>query len=776
MIPGIQPRLDTAQRAFTNGDYAQARAEYQALLTDPGADPAEQRLALYGRARSELSLGETSPAIASLQQFVRQYPTDSLTRAAQFNLGRAYEQANQVDQAIQTYRGVIVPDDPVNVYIYQTIGNLLLTTGNYTDTIAAYQAGIEATDDASFKVHFRELIAQTELEYGHAPAIAVEQYQQILDMAKIPAYRAKILRLMGEAHRQLGNETAAFTSYREAVDNYPEAPDTYLALVELVDAGQEVDEFQRGYIDYHAKAYLPAIAAFERYLAQAEAPAIAPTDAPVTTTIEITATEAITATRTDEALWLMGQSHAALGQYNNAIATYQRLIDSYPVSAHWGQAHLEQGFTLIDQGSYSQAIETLRQFAAAHPASPVAPEALWRAARLQMGQEQFAGAHQHLHQLVERYPASQFAGEALYWAGQAAYLTEDYEEAIADWAALAARYPASDLVSFGSYWRARALEQLNRPEEAKAVLTELSAQPRQDYYHLRAKDRLTGAVPAPMSLPLALPSAERLAQEQVEAEAWLRQWLSDEPDGPLLPLHEAIQNNPAFRRGAALLEFGLRDKALIEFETVKDTWWNNPLAMYQLSHYFGQQRLGRLSTLAAARLIFLSPADSVDTAPVFIQRLFYPLFFEDVILAEAAAQEVEPALIAALIRQESLYEQAAESAAGARGLMQVMPATGQYVAERGDFGPYEPDRLWLPYRNIKFGAWYINQQLGIFENNLFAAMAAYNAGPGNVLEWQKTSPDLDIFVEAIPFWESRTYIRKVYPNLAAYRRLYGTHQ
>jgi soluble lytic murein transglycosylase len=63
--------------------------------------------------------------------------------------------------------------------------------------------------------------------------------------------------------------------------------------------------------------------------------------------------------------------------------------------------------------------------------------------------------------------------------------------------------------------------------------------------------------------------------------------------------------------------------------------------------------------------------------------------------------------------------------------------------------------------------------LGIFEGNQFAALAAYNAGPGHVLEWVKTSDDLDIFVERIPFRESRIYIRNIYVNLAAYRRLYG---
>ena len=195
--------------------------------------------------------------------------------------------------------------------------------------------------------------------------------------------------------------------------------------------------------------------------------------------------------------------------------------------------------------------------------------------------------------------------------------------------------------------------------------------------------------------------------------------------------------------------------------------------MYQLSLYFQEQGLGRLSILAAARLIFLHPADSRAEAPRFIQRLLYPIYYAEVLFAEAEKYQLDPALLLAIIRQESLFERSAESAAGARGLMQVMPATGEYVAERGSFGNYNPDQLWLPYLSLRYGAWYINQQLGIFDGNQFAALAAYNAGPGNVLEWIKASDDLDVFVEAIPYWESRTYIRNIYINLAAYRRIYG---
>lgn len=787
VTPIPSDRLSAAQRAYTNGDYQTARFEFDALLADPGADANERRLALHWRGRSELQLGDAAAAIASLNMFVQQYPSDELTRAAQFNLGKAYEQAGQFDEAIVAFRGSIIPNDPINVYIYERIGDVGLRTNAYTDTIAAYEAGLNATDELSFKVHLREGIARAELLRDN-PAGAIAQYEVILSVSKIEAYRAKILRLLGEAYLTAGDTGAAYQRYLEAVNNYPQAHDSYLALVELINAGVPVDDFQRGLVDYYAQAYEPAVFAFERYLNPPEpitAPTAAETPTPTTSltqTTPLTATEAITPVNPGqtepkapayaaEAFWLLGLSFQGLGRYNSAIATFQRLIDDYPTSPNWGQAHLEIGRALANQDNISQAKAAFRNFAASNPGHSLAGEALWRAARLELDGDMLAEAYTSLRELAETYPTNSYAEDALYWAGYAAFKLGDYEKAIIPWAALAENYPTSDLASFGGYWHAKSLLELGRQDEAKAVLKQISESSLR-YYSLRAHDLLTGI--QPHSVPLTLPTSAQLIQEQVEAEAWLGQWLDLENPENLSILNVEVQDDPAFKRGQALLNVGLRAEALLEFEKVKDNWWDNALALYQLSVYFWDKGMGRLSIVTAARLIFLSPAGDPENAPIFIQRLFYPILFDDLIFTEAAQHEVDPALLLSIIRQESLFEQTAESFAGARGLMQVMPATGDYVAERSDFEQaYHPDQLWLPYLSVKFGAWYISQQLGIFEGNQFAALAAYNAGPGHVLEWIKTSTDLDVFVESIPFRESRVYIRNIYVNLAAYRRLYG---
>lgn len=785
-------RLETAQNAYASGDYETARVEFDQLLADPGADANEQRLALYWRGRSEIELADAAAAVATLQQFLQQYPTDELTRAAQFNLGRAYEQLGQPLEAIAAFSQAIAPSDAVNVYIHERIGDIWLQTGAYTETIAAYQTGIDSTTDSSFQVHLRESIAEAERQHNNLGA-AIAQYEDILKIAEIDAYRAKILKLLGDTLAEAGDKEASRQRYLEAVNLYPEAPDSHLALVELVvNDNVPVDDFQRGLVNYHAKSYWPAVAAFERYLT----PPAVPTE-PLTVTTSLTGTELLTGTSTvtttetltgtaaaattpaqpslpsnaGDALWYMALSLQGVGQYDSAIAAFQRLINEFPTSSPWGEAHIQMGQTLINQGNYTQAQTVLRNFATNNPGHPLADEALWRPARLDFNLDRFDQARTHFLELVDKYPTSQYAGDALYWAGQSAYNQGDYETAIADWAKLTQLYRDSSLVSYAGYWRAKTLMRLGRNDEASAVLAEMVKEPA-DYYRLRARDLLTGQ--QPHSVPINLPTKAELVAEQAEAENWLRQWIGELPAENLANVSDSIRDDPAFQRGEALLEFGLRDKALIEFEMVKDNWWDDPLAMYQLAVYFHEKHLGRLSILAAARLVFLSPAEAPEQTPIYIQRLYYPVLFEDVIFEEAEKLQVDPALLVALIRQESLFEFSAKSIAGARGLMQVMPTTGEYIAERSDFGQFQTDQLWLPFISIRFGTWYLNQQLGIFNGNQFAALAAYNAGPGNVQEWVKVSDDLDIFVESIPFWESRTYIRRIYENLAAYRRIYGT--
>jgi soluble lytic murein transglycosylase len=134
---------------------------------------------------------------------------------------------------------------------------------------------------------------------------------------------------------------------------------------------------------------------------------------------------------------------------------------------------------------------------------------------------------------------------------------------------------------------------------------------------------------------------------------------------------------------------------------------------------------------------------------------------------------VDPLLVAAIIREESQYDRHAVSRVGAIGLMQVMPATANAVAQRHRLPMVTRDDLFDQETNIRIGARYVEQLLGQFAGNVVATIAAYNAGPIVVTNWSAAhrGRSEDEFVEFIPFQETRQYVKRVLRSYKEYRRL-----
>jgi soluble lytic murein transglycosylase len=183
--------------------------------------------------------------------------------------------------------------------------------------------------------------------------------------------------------------------------------------------------------------------------------------------------------------------------------------------------------------------------------------------------------------------------------------------------------------------------------------------------------------------------------------------------------------------------------------------------------------LYRLSINAAARVVTAAGVDT-STVPKYIARLRYPAYYQDLVLPASEEYDLDPLLIFSLIRQESLFEGFVRSSAGASGLMQIIPATGQDIAERlGWPQDYSSEDLSRPLVNLTFGVAYLDAQRTAFNGDLYAALAAYNGGPENARQWSKlASSDQDLFLEVIRYAETRNYIRGVYELFNIYRLLY----
>ncbi|HEX6630578.1 MAG TPA: lytic transglycosylase domain-containing protein, partial [Gemmatimonadaceae bacterium] len=156
-------------------------------------------------------------------------------------------------------------------------------------------------------------------------------------------------------------------------------------------------------------------------------------------------------------------------------------------------------------------------------------------------------------------------------------------------------------------------------------------------------------------------------------------------------------------------------------------------------------------------------------------RTIYPVVHRDVLAAEAAEHELDPALVAALIRQESNFQANARSAANARGLMQLLPSVGRGIARAMDFPVWEDALLYEPDVNVRLGTAHLASLMKEYDGVLPNVLAAYNAGGSRVTRWQrKTGADDDpeLFAERIPYDETRDYVRIVERNRAIYRALY----
>jgi soluble lytic murein transglycosylase len=156
-------------------------------------------------------------------------------------------------------------------------------------------------------------------------------------------------------------------------------------------------------------------------------------------------------------------------------------------------------------------------------------------------------------------------------------------------------------------------------------------------------------------------------------------------------------------------------------------------------------------------------------------RLVYPFPFRSTIEREAGRNNLDPFLVAGLIRQESGFHAAARSGAGALGLMQIMPATGTGLARELGIGSFSATRLTEPELNVRMGTRYMATMLARYDGRIVDALVAYNAGPTRMNRWRAFPEhgDPELFTERIPFTETRDYVRIVQTNAAIYRALYG---
>ncbi|RPH54787.1 hypothetical protein EHM82_06350 [bacterium] len=231
--------------------------------------------------------------------------------------------------------------------------------------------------------------------------------------------------------------------------------------------------------------------------------------------------------------------------------------------------------------------------------------------------------------------------------------------------------------------------------------------------------------------------------------------------------------DPALQRVKLLTDLGLDDLAEKEMEILEDE--ADPRDLLALKGLIlcrqGEQRTGIIA-LREAFPALGGPYQS--SVPLEILHAYYPLEHTDAIRSQAAATGLPASLIAGIIRQESAFDARATSPVGARGLMQLMPATAAEVSRKVGI-PYSPSRLYSPEVSIRLGSYYFREVLDRFDGNVELALAGYNGGPNRIRRlWKEEGedPSLDDFLENLNLDESRNYVKRIVVLADSYRQLY----
>ena len=429
-----------------------------------------------------------------------------------------------------------------------------------------------------------------------------------------------------------------------------------------------------------------------------------------------------------------------------AIAAYRRLAQTFPESNEAATGLLK----LADMVPDPEALKTLDQVIDQFPDR--AAEALLARADVLDDMGSPESARQARQSILSQHSGSETAAELRLSRAKDAAEAGDIATAM-NWAQqIVDNNPDSDLSAEASFWLGKWQQRQGQAETARQHYEWTLKHHSESYYAWRSavylgwdvgdfnsvRDRNPEVVlpPRRQQLPAGSDTLQELYLLGQDADAWaVWQTEFDNPQDPTVA--------EQFTDG--VLRLGVGDNLDGIYELSSLAWRDDPTD---------------LETFAPLK----------DT-PTYWQGV-YPFPYSQLIQTWSQQYQLNPMLVTALIRQESRFEAQIQSVVGARGLMQVMPATADWImGQTGETGLELND----PEDNVRLGTWYLDYTHREYDNNSLFAVASYNAGPGNVASWIERFgfSDPDEFVEQIPFGETQNYVETVFGGYWNYLRLYN---
>jgi soluble lytic murein transglycosylase len=386
------------------------------------------------------------------------------------------------------------------------------------------------------------------------------------------------------------------------------------------------------------------------------------------------------------------------------------------------------------------------------PASPAAGQALFAAGNyywVQLDRDRAAGFYQRM---VEKSQGSKDTASAQWRVAWTAYLARRSEAAGLLEEHLR-RFPGSAYTTDALYWLGRAAERTANPSRARGYFEKLSERFPQTYFGGLAAQRLAALGPGPAEVPAVLET------------------ISPPPPAPALDEDDPPSTALLRERAQALHSIAFDASEELEYRAAHAASGDLRMLLDAANAAIETQRYA--AAIVTTRQLYPQlEAHRFGDVPREVWQSAYPLPFAADLERSAGKANLDPMLIAGLIRQESAFDREAKSRANALGLMQLLPQTARKLARQLHLR-YSQAQLFDPQYNLRLGTVYF-AGLRASEGSTEAALAAYNAGEDRVAMWQagQKYEEAAEFVESIPFTETREYVQIVTRNAAIYRALY----
>ncbi|AWV90524.1 transglycosylase SLT domain-containing protein [Bradymonas sediminis] len=481
-----------------------------------------------------------------------------------------------------------------------------------------------------------------------------------------------------------------------------------------------------------------------------------------------------------EALYLVAQSHTKLRHHRDGSQWYTRILDECADTSYALRALYVGGKGFWNSGQQDKALDWFARIAKDYSKHSFADDAMYFSARILREQGKLEAARQMLQSQVDRYPKGDMAKDARWLLVRELFAQKDYKKAV-DYIDGLSETGEDDLYTRGrmAYFRARALELIaeGKPEATaaaeKAYREVVDAYPL-SYFAYLAINRVALIHEAKSGKSAAAQHDPRITDLCTIEGAKVCGYISAK-DSPEVVIDPDLREAPHFKKGNELLRLGLVSIAEREFQALRRSHASSD-NLWAMTYLLDAARAYRVSHDLPRRHIEGWGTNYPRSAEDSHWSLAFPRPFEQSVGVFANQRDLPPAIVYAIMREESGFNPQIESWANARGLLQLMEATARNSAKTDGLKDFSAAQLFDPEVNIRLGTAYIAELGEQVDKHPALMIAGYNGGYTNVSRWLRERGDLplDLWVEDIPYGQTRNYTKRVLASFWSYAWLYGS--